>query len=1405
MLRKLLLTWWISVALTGYATIQNPASMYQSVQKFSDAQPPNGCTTEENWDLEDAWQITTPTRAIVSLNGLWNFYPITTPEAGKKIPPHNSGWGFFKVPGIWPGMGNRKTQPGDSSTFYGLNSELFVNLNPAALTSAWYRRTVKVPHSWKGKRIELEITMLQTGGRIFIDGKEAGDMLFPGGKLDITKHVVPGKEHELVILVSATASQTGDSVFMAPDRAHKAAKTISNRGITGDIYLCAEPQREAITDSHIITSYRRKTITFDTGIIRGNGEYYIEVDILWKGRIVKHIKSELFQIQSSNRPSRFQFSGDWIAQHLWDTDTPEHIYTANISLKNRNGVTLDVFLPQSFGFREFWIDGRNFMLNGSVIHLRSLCSSAMRDGAAHSSAKSMALFAHRAKENGFNHLIAYNYFFTPGIIGYQDNFYLQSSNSGILTSLTLPHIKDFKWDLKKNETQYLKMAEFLIRRFQNVPGIVMYAINHNATGYYGDQNPKKIDGIYAPDPFMKKAGAVDYKNRGQALLAADLIKQLDNTRPVYHHESGNLGEIFSINCYLNWVPAQERSDWFTHWEQNGQKPLMLVEWGNPHIASWSSYRGPGFIWRDKGVQCMWFNEYNAAVLGEKAYKTSKIKESRYKRQDRISALNRPIHYAEIGGFSSDEDADDVIAEMIKRNYRDMRAKGISALLPWDQGKFWKCEKEAAKHIFQDRFKHLKQPGIVPDYTRRGGDYLIDANGTYKISEIGKAGLPYMKEQLAWIAGGKNDITGQSCNFYPGEDVEKQVVILNDSRRSRKAEVLWNVPELGITKQCKVTLLPGTRKDIPVNFRIPKNSKKTSLQIKTMVHFDNGVECSDTFQIRLISRFPFLPQSHLGLYDPEKQSEAVIRKLKIPFQIVTDNINLRGIELLIIGRHALQGCPLNLTNFMKNGGKLLVLEQDSACLTQLGFRSNEYGIRTVFPLITDFSSKTIHDWRGSATLTAPYLTLPDWERHDPVWNWQDFVNTRAWKAGNRGNVCSIPLEKASIGNFMPLMQCGFDLQYSPALEVRHGDGIAIFSQFDLSGRTQNDPEACELLRKLISRLDSSRVQSVRKTWFNGGKKTEKLLRELGIDFQECTDIPKSGLIVVSSGTELSDLTDAVKQGLNVFALALSKEELTRLFPGKFQMENRTRFSDFVARLNEVPEFKGISNSDLHYRTELTFVGFSGDSNGGTAMQSMRIGKGTVVVLQIAPWMLRETDFQFRTSRRRNVFLISRLLHNLGAADRYCVWDRLNLENNRLQTSMHTVKILCNRHRPAEARRNINAEFSSHFDVPPEVLNNSRKAALTLSSPSASLKVEINGKAVPETSVNIAGNKKGISRRFVFEKDILTERNNSIRILQQQEIKTFGNAPLPVSVFLAPQNSLYWDIPISSDDPYRYYRW
>jgi hypothetical protein len=56
-------------------------------------------------------------------------------------------------------------------------------------------------------------------------------------------------------------------------------------------------------------------------------------------------------------------------KELWDIYTPQNKLTAEVSLLDDASKVLDTNWPVRFGFREFWIDGRDFFLNGSRIFL----------------------------------------------------------------------------------------------------------------------------------------------------------------------------------------------------------------------------------------------------------------------------------------------------------------------------------------------------------------------------------------------------------------------------------------------------------------------------------------------------------------------------------------------------------------------------------------------------------------------------------------------------------------------------------------------------------------------------------------------------------------------------------------------------------------------------------------------------------------------------------------------------------------------------------------------------------------------------------------------------------------------------------------------------------------------------
>ena len=64
----------------------------------SDVRLPKG--VKAVWELDKAYRETTPTRERICINGLWRWQPaLDEPE---QVPRGN--WGYFKVPGCWPGI-----------------------------------------------------------------------------------------------------------------------------------------------------------------------------------------------------------------------------------------------------------------------------------------------------------------------------------------------------------------------------------------------------------------------------------------------------------------------------------------------------------------------------------------------------------------------------------------------------------------------------------------------------------------------------------------------------------------------------------------------------------------------------------------------------------------------------------------------------------------------------------------------------------------------------------------------------------------------------------------------------------------------------------------------------------------------------------------------------------------------------------------------------------------------------------------------------------------------------------------------------------------------------------------------------------------------------------------------------
>ncbi len=1211
---------------------------------------------EDLRDSSRAWRQTSATRQRICLNGLWRFLPAGK-ESTQRPPPSGRGWGWFKVPGIWPRSADDAQRV--------LSPDGYEDSELRDLEQAWYQRPLNVPADWASRKVLLDFTMVQTHARVWIDGREAGEVFFPGGLLDITKEAKPGTAQTLTLLLTARPLEKESDVFMAPDRIIRSKAAVRCRGLTGDVWLRSQPAREALGDVHVVTSTRKGTIAFHTTVQdRGPGKRSLEASVYEGDRLVK-----TFQGGKEISNGRLCLAGDWADAKLWDLHTPRNIYTAVVTLRDGAGRPLDQSLPIRFGFREFWIDGRDFYLNGSRVHLRALHTTNIASDADQGSIDGCRNTCRRLKEYGFNALITSNYSFAPGDVGYMDALFAAADSEGVLATFSLPHIKDFnmKLDTARQAERYRALCDWLIRRAWNHPSIVMYAMNHNTTGYKGDQNPLWMDGVYAPDAEWAKTNPGRLKSRKQAALAAAIASELDPTRPVYHHQSGNLGDLYTVNIYLNWAPLQERSDWLRHWATRGVKPMFFVEWGLPHVSSWSSYRGPEFIWRAPAFQQVWDSEYAAAYVGQDAYRMTPTKVRSMEWEEELWARGEPFPWSHLIRYfrSQDENYTQIQAMFAADNWRSHRTWGVSAMLPWDQENLWRVPEEAGRRQpVAQPFAHLQRQGIVPDAVAPVANQAIYSRDVSQVrpSELGRAFLRWNMPLCAYLGGAAGHFTEKGHNFSPDETVRKQLIVLNDTRQTTRCKYGWSFSATGRRQEGEIAVAPGDKALVDVAVPLPQDLAPGHYTLSASFDFGANGRQEDSLGIDVLAPAGKpRTRSRVALFDPGAQTGPLLRQLGLEFRSVAADDPLDQVDLLILGRQALAASkgPVPGLDRVAKGLKMLVFEQEADALEQkLGFRINIHGLRQVFartpshPALVGLADGQLRDWRGSATIVPPYLDITSVDQNDPKWKWSGFENTRVWRCGNQGSVATVLIEKPDRGDFLPIVDGGFDLQYSSLLEWTLGSGRVIFCQMDVTGRTDSEPAAMALCSNLIRYLDDAKPAAQRPTHWAGDKRTSELLKQLGIAAAEARTLPAAGaLMILGPGATIDKpLRPRVEEGLDVLLLGLSEEEIARVLSGVVKLKTGPTVSSMLQPLAD-PLLAGVSGAELHWRTKPVLAAIQAAHEGeNLSLQVVQLGRGHVVLCQAAPWMFDDQKKGYlRTTYRRNVFLISRLLHNLRAEE------------------------------------------------------------------------------------------------------------------------------------------------------------
>jgi beta-galactosidase len=1269
------------------------------------------------WELEKAQRETTPTRERVCINGLWRWQPappaLKKPAPGETLAaaePPTGKWGYMKVPGAWPGAHGQSA--GETQRVYA-----HPDWKPNEQV-CWYQREISIPSSWKSRDTFIDINWLQSIANVYLDNRLIGNVGYPGGKLNITAACKPGEKQVLSICVAALPLSKEMTVFMKGDLTATGQATVTRRGLCGDVFLESTPAKARVSDLKIEPSVRNWELGVNAGVanLAADQEYRFKGEIFDGEKKVHSFQSAPFKASDASS-GRFAFTTPWKPEKLWDTNATANMYDVKLSLMDGTGAVVDAYFATRFGFREFWLDGKDFKLNGSRYHLIAYPYDGALLSVYNASYAGAKEALERVKAAGFNFIYAHNYDAHPGSnLSYEETM-RAADDVGILFSFTMG-ITD------------PAHTEWFVRQASGHPSVVMYAISHNNYGISEDGNP---DLIHSCPDFT--ADANDHEKRAdgkqqEARKREALITKFDRTRPIYHH-GGNISDMATPNMYLNFVPPQEVSDWFATWAEKSKKPVFPTEFGNAVDADFTMFRGYDLsangevtapledakLGRNGGMRKQGSYFYGSALRteyhlpgwgaqfrGDIAYQLTaneitnlraeadqwKKKTPGWKFWSYPINVNTPY-------FDAPNERD-VQAMYVNDNWPAFRTLGVSGTNIWYYSELFRLKDNAWQKkpgvTMRDGWTNndrdqpvfpiatdwdaLQKPGYSCDWRNAPPKYQeVEAGFPFSHSkedwvEVGnltKAWLRVTRPAFAYIANKAAHITGKDHNFYPSEAVEKTVVVINDTRAPLTADCEWKstLPgAAGAKKQVKIET--GEQARLPLKFDLPADAKPGEYEISLSTKFSTGDVQDEKIRIHILPALvkPKLAQP-VALFDPAGKTKKMLGDLGVSAsEIKADAKPTTGV--LIIGKDALSAeGPAPDLAAVRDGLKVIAFEQNlNALQSRLGFRTVEYGLRQVYPrfpahaLLADTSAANWSDWRGDSGANLSELKLlfytPAWKYcSELLTNWAGLTVNRSWRGTTYGTVSSIFMEKPHRGDFMPVLEGGFSLQYAPLMEYREGKGVVIFCQVDVSNRAENDPAAKTLVRNILEYAEKWQPAAERKARYIGDAAGKAHLEKTGIAAAtyEGGALNKDDVLIVGPGAALAvhaaAIGEFVKQGGNVLAIGLTDAEANAGLPIKVT----TKLTEHVAAYFPAPDakslFAGINPAGVHSREPRKLALFSASDDveilGNGILAKAK--SANVVFCQMVPWTYDLKDMHnLKTSYRHSTELLNRLLANMG---------------------------------------------------------------------------------------------------------------------------------------------------------------
>jgi hypothetical protein len=262
-----------------------------------------------------------------------------------------------------------------------------------------------------------------------------------------------------------------------------------------------------------------------------------------------------------------------------------------------------------------------------------------------------------------------------------------------------------------------------------------------------------------------------------------------------------------------------------------------------------------------------------------------------------------------------------------------------------------------------------------------------------------------------------------------------------------------------------------------------------------------------------------------------------------------------------------------------------------------------------------------------------------------------------------------IEKPTRGDFLPVLDGGYALQYAPLLEYREGKGRMLLCQLDVTGRSERDAAAEVLAGNVLRYVAGLKREAVgRRAVYAGEEAGIAHLKAAGFEVerfagQELT--PAEHVLVVGPGggkvlgASVTAVAGFVKAGGHVLGVGLDQSEISALVPQGVTTARREHIAATFAAAGEGSALAGVCPADVHNRDprEVPLVTGGGAATpvGGGVLAN--VPGSNVVLCQLAPWQFAEPKTaNLRRTQRRVSFLLARLLSNAGVAATTPLLDR-----------------------------------------------------------------------------------------------------------------------------------------------------